>query len=101
MVLAERRNSQLGRHAGFLEPRIRGHEADFVDADALGTGEGGLQLESQFRGLRFARGKGAHKAPKLFFGHGRKELDAREPRGGEQLRKLFFSGRPFQRYPVQ
>jgi len=101
MVLAERGDGQLGRHAGFLESRIRSHEADFVDTDALGTGEGGLQLESQFRRLGFAGGKGAHKAPKLFFSHGRKELDAGESRGGEQLRKLFFSGRPFQRYPVQ
>jgi hypothetical protein len=95
MVLAERSDGQLGRHAGVLQPCIRGYEADFVDADALGSGEGGLQLESQFCRLGFAGGKGAHKAPKLLFGHGRKELDTSESCGGEQLRKLFFSGRPF------
>jgi hypothetical protein len=91
----------LRGHARFLQPRIRGHEANLIDADSLCAGERGLQLQRQFGGLGFPGGKCAHEASQLILRHGRKELHAGEPSGGQQLRELFFSGCAFQRYAIE
>ena len=101
MILAEGSNRQLGSHAGLFKPRIGGHEADFVDADALRSRKGSLQLESKLGRFGFTSGKGACKAPNLFFGNAGKELHASQARGREQLRKLFFSRGAFQRHAIQ
>jgi hypothetical protein len=45
LILAERSDRQLCGHARFLQPRIGGHKADFIDADSLRAGERGLQLQ--------------------------------------------------------
>jgi hypothetical protein len=49
VILAEGSNRQLGRHAGLFKSRIGGHEANFIDADALRSRKGSLQLESKLR----------------------------------------------------
>jgi hypothetical protein len=38
MVVAERCGCQLRGHARFLQPRIRGHEANLIDADSTRPG---------------------------------------------------------------
>jgi hypothetical protein len=101
VILAEGSNRQLGSHAGLFKSRIGGHKANFIDADALGSCKGGLQLESKFRRFGFAGGKGARKAPKLFFRHAREELHAGETGGREQLGELFFGWGTFQRHAIQ
>jgi len=42
-----------------------------------------------------------YKSPELFFGDGSKELDTGEACSGQQLRKLFFGRRAFQRHTIQ
>jgi hypothetical protein len=101
VIFPEGCDSQLGRHAGVLQPGIRGYEADFIDANALRSRKGSLQLESQFGWFGFAGGKSARKAPELFFRHAGKELHAGEACGGEQLGELFFGWGTFQRHAVQ
>ena len=92
LILAERCDRQLGGHARFLQTRIRGHEADLVDADSLRAGESGLQLQRQLGWFGLPGGKRAREAPQFFFGHGCEELYAGQPRGRQELRELFFSG---------
>jgi hypothetical protein len=101
VILAEGSNRQLGSHAGLFESRIGGHEANFVDADSLGSRKGSLQLESKLGRFGFASGKGACKAPNLFLRYAGKKLHAGEPGGGQQLGELLFSRSTFQRHAIQ
>jgi hypothetical protein len=57
LVIAERCGRQLRSHARFLQPRIRGHEANLVDADSARPGERRLQLQRQLGGFGFTGGK--------------------------------------------
>ena len=91
MVAAKRRGSNLSSYAHVFQPRIGSHEANLVDADALGVGESGFQLQGQLGRFGFAGGKGAHKSANLFFGEGGEKLYAGHPGGRKQLRKLLFS----------
>jgi hypothetical protein len=83
LILAERSDRQLRGHARFLQPRICGHKADFIDADSLCTSERGLQLQRQLRWFRLAGGKCVNKSANLFFSNGSEELDASQTRRGE------------------
>jgi hypothetical protein len=95
LILAERCDRQLSGHARVFQPRVRGHKANFIDADSLRAGESGFQLQCQLRGFGFARRKSAHEAANLFFRDRSEKLYAGQTRGGEQLRELLFSGRSF------
>ena len=101
LILAQRSNRQLRGHAGFLQPRIRGHKANFVDADSLRTSERGLQLQRQLGRFGFAGGKSAREPANLFFRNGGKELDASQACRREQLGELLFRWRSFQRHAIQ
>jgi hypothetical protein len=81
--------------------RIRGHKTKFIDADSLRPRQRGFQLQSEFGRFGFSGGKCMYKSAELFFGDGSKELDTGEARSGEQLRKLFFRWRSFQRHTIQ
>src|SRR5437879_2870703 len=74
LVAAKRRGSNLSSYARVFQPRIGGHEANLVDADPLGVGESGFQLQGQLGWFGFAGGKGAHKSSDLFFGEGGEKL---------------------------
>lgn len=101
MILAKRSYRQLGRHASLFKSRIGSHEADLIDADALRSRKGSLQLESQFCWFGLAGGKRARKATKLFFRHAGKELHAGEACRREQLGELPLGRGAFQRHAVQ
>jgi hypothetical protein len=45
MIFAQRSRCDLRRHARILQPRVRGYEAEFIDADSLRPGERRLQLQ--------------------------------------------------------
>jgi hypothetical protein len=91
----------LRGHARFLQSRIRGHKANFIDADSLCAGEGGLQLRRQLSGLGFSGRKGTHETRQFISRHRGEELDTRQTCGGEQLCKLLFRGRAFQRHAIE
>jgi hypothetical protein len=101
LILAERCDRQLRGHAGFFQPRIRGHKANLIDADSLRASERGLQLQRQLSWFGLAGGKGVHESAKLFFRDGSEKLHTCEPCGGEQQCELLFCGRPFQRHTIQ
>jgi len=44
LLVAQGCRRKLRRHAGFFQSRIRGHEAHFIDANALGIRDCGFQL---------------------------------------------------------
>jgi hypothetical protein len=58
-------------------------------------------LLRQLSGFGLAGRKRAREAPQLFLSHGCEELHAGQSRGGEQLRKLFFSGSAFQGHAIE
>ena len=101
LILTEGSDRQLCGHAGFLQPRVRGYEANFIDADSLRARERGLQLQCQLRGFGFAGGKGVHEPANLFFRYGSEKLYAGQAGGAEQLRELLFRGRSFQGHAIQ
>jgi len=101
LISAERSNRQLRGHARVFQARVRGHKANFVDADSLGSGERRLQLLRQFRRLGLARGKRVDKAAKFFFRDGSKKLHTGQACCAEQLCKLLLRRRPFQRHAIQ
>jgi hypothetical protein len=80
LILAERCDRQLCGHACLFQPRIRGYEANLIDADSLGAGEGGLQLQRQFGWFGFSGGKGARESAYLFFRDRSKKLYACQAR---------------------
>jgi hypothetical protein len=91
----------LRGHARFLQPRIRGHKANLIDADSLCAGEGGLQLRRQLGRFGFSGWKGTHETRQLISRYRGEELYACQAGGGEQLRKLLFRGRAFQRHAIE
>jgi hypothetical protein len=99
--VAQRSGGKLGSHARLFMARIRGHKANFVDADSLRSGERGFQLQGEFRRFGFAGRKCMREPAEFFFGDGGKELNAGKARRGEQLRKLLFRRSTFQRHAIQ
>jgi hypothetical protein len=79
LVVAERCGRQLRGHARFLQPRIRGHEANLIDADSLSTSERGLQLQRQLGGFGFPGGKRTYKPPQFVLRYAGEELHAGQP----------------------
>jgi hypothetical protein len=96
VLFAEGSGCELRGDAGVLQARIGGHEANFIQADALGAGERGFELNGEFRWLSFAGWKGARKSADFFLRNRGKELNAGEPCGGKQLGELFFGGSAFE-----
>jgi hypothetical protein len=101
LLVAHGCSRDLGGHAGFLQPGIGGHEADFVHTNASGIGNRGFQLFGKFGRLCFSGGKGVDKSGEFRFGHLLGELHAGQPGRGKQLRKLFLGRRPFKRHPIE
>src|SRR5579884_925949 len=101
LVGSKRGGGKLRGHIGVFQAGIGGDKTDFIDSDAVHPGEPRLQLLRQFRGLRFPGGKGAREARQLFLSDRRKKLNACQARCGEQLGKLFFRRRAFERNSIQ
>jgi hypothetical protein len=91
----------LRGHARFLQPRIRGHKANLIDADSLRAGEGGLQLRRQLGRFGFSGWKGTDETRQLIARYGGEELYACQAGSGQQLCKLFFGRRAFQRHAIE
>lgn len=101
VVVPQRRGGNLRRHARFLQPRIRGHEANFIDADSLRARQRSLQLLREFRWFGLSSGKRSRESRQLFLVDAREKLHAGQARRGQQLCKLSFSRRTFQRHAIQ
>jgi hypothetical protein len=101
ITVAQRSGGKLRGHARLFVARIRGHEANFVDADALRSGKRRFQLQGEFSGLGFPGRKCMREPAEFFFGDGGKKLNAGEAGRGEQLRKLLFRRSAFQRHAIQ
>jgi hypothetical protein len=101
ITVAQRSGSKLRSHARLFMARIRGHKANFVDADSPRSGKGRFQLQGEFSGLGFPGRKCMREPAEFFFGDGGKELNAGKARRGEQLRKLFLRRSTFQRHAIQ
>lgn len=101
ITITQRSGGKLRGHAGLFMARIRGHEANFVDADSLRSGKRGFQLQGELSGLGFPGRKCMREPAEFFFGDGGKKLDAGEAGRGEQLRKLPFRRSTFQRHTIQ
>src|SRR2546426_1889053 len=86
---------------GLTKTGVCGYKTDFVDTNSIGAREGGLQLLSQLHGFRLARGKGMHEPRQFLRCDGRKEMNAGQTSGGEELGELAFRRSAFQRHPVQ
>jgi hypothetical protein len=81
LIPSESRSRKLRCHAGFFQPRIRGHKADFIDSNATRAFECALQLLRKLRRLRLSRRKRSSKSCDLFPGYCRKKLHAGKPCG--------------------
>lgn len=69
--------------------------------DALCIRDRVFQLLRQFRWLGLARRKRAHQLLQFFLRDARLKLDTRQSRRAQQLRKLLFCRRSFQRHTIQ
>ncbi len=102
LLLAHRSSRNLrGQAGGVFQSGIRGHKADFVHTNALGTGKRRFQLFGKFGRLGFSSGKRVNKFGEFSLSHLLGELHTGQPGRGKQLRKLFFRRRPFQRHTVE
>jgi hypothetical protein len=101
VLFAEGSGCELRGDAGVLQARISGHEADFVQTDALRSCERGFKLNGELGGFCFAGWKGAGEPAYFFLGDRRKKLNAGEAGGGKQLGKLFLGGSAFERNAIE
>jgi hypothetical protein len=83
LILAERSGGNLRGHARVFQPRIRGHEANFIDADSLHPAECSFQLQCQLGWFGFSCGKGMHESAKFFLRDRSEKLYAGQARRGE------------------
>jgi hypothetical protein len=60
-----------------------------------------LQLLRELGGFRFSRWERMHEFRQFFLRDARLELNACQPRSAQQLRKLFFGWRSFERHAIQ
>src|SRR6516164_9892620 len=77
LLVAQCRCSKLRRHAGILQTRIRGHEANLIHTDASCVRQRSFQLFGQFSGFGFPGGEREGKTRELVLGNARRKSSLR------------------------
>jgi hypothetical protein len=88
---SERFGGQLCGHFDPCHRRVFRHVTDLVHLNTGITTQSCLELLSQCGGLRVSARKCAHESRKLRLGQPCGKVNAGDTRGGQQLRKAFFS----------
>jgi hypothetical protein len=103
-LIALRSQYFAGQLRGDLDPghrRIFCHVSDFIHFDAGISCGRGLELFGQRGRLCVSAGRRADEARELRLSQSRREVDAGDSGGGEQLRETSFAGRRPQRHAIE
>jgi hypothetical protein len=101
LFVTKRRRRDLCGHTRVFQSRIRGHETNFVYANASRTCDSFLQLHREFGRLGFPSWKGVCKFCQLALGDLGSKLNAGQSGSREQLRELLFGGTSFERNTIK